>query len=152
IVILPAVAMLVFGAPTTCPMFILLFLAGLGLADFLAPRVVQTAAALMEPLERRRQEGYKSAAREKLKSRPDLLVVAITGSYGKTSTKAAVAAVLGHRWSVLASPGSYNTPMGLCKVINDMLAPNHQVLVLEMGARYPGDIQELCEIAQPHIG
>lgn len=151
-VLLPIIALSLTGASASRPVVILLFLAGLGAADFLAPRIVQAAAALREPFELRRQQGYISAAREKLKSRPDLLIIGITGSYGKTSTKAAVAAVLGHRWSVLASPGSYNTPMGLCKVINDMLTAHHQVLVLEMGARYPGDIKELCAIARPHIG
>ena len=152
VVFLPLFAGSLLGPTTSGAASILLLLTGLGAADFLAPSLVLTSSALVAPLESRYQEGYKAAAREKLKSRPDLLVVAITGSYGKTSTKGAVAAVLGHRLSVLASPGSYNTPMGLCRVINDMLRPHHQVLVLEMGARYPGDIQELCDLAQPHVG
>jgi UDP-N-acetylmuramoyl-tripeptide--D-alanyl-D-alanine ligase len=152
VVFLPLFAAWLLGAQPSGAANILLFLTGLGAADFLAPSLVLAAGSLAAPLERRYQLGYKAAAREKLKARPDLLIVAITGSYGKTSTKGAVAAVLGHRLSVLASPGSYNTPMGLCRVINDMLKPHHQVLVLEMGARYPGDIQELCDIALPHVG
>ena len=41
--------------------------------------------------------------------------------------------------------------MGICKVINNDLQAHHQVLILEMGARYPGNIAELCEIAHPNI-
>lgn len=128
------------------------FFAGLGLADLLSPLLVWVSALLLSPVESRIHDGFKDQARATIASRPDLLVVAITGSYGKTSTKGAVASVLGHRMSVLATPGSYNTPMGLCRVINTMLARQHQALVLEMGMRYPGDIQELCDLVTPHIG
>jgi UDP-N-acetylmuramoyl-tripeptide--D-alanyl-D-alanine ligase len=82
---------------------------------------------------------------------PNLKVVAITGSYGKTSTKFVIDSFLKERMNVCVTPGSYNTPMGICKVINNDLQSNHQVLILEMGARYEGNIQELCNIAQPDI-
>src|SRR5690606_37317585 len=95
--------------------------------------------------------GYIKQAQKKLKSMPDLLIIAITGSYGKTSTKFALATILSERFSVCFTPGSYNTPMGICKVINNDLQPNHQILVLEMGARYEGNIRELCDIAHPNI-
>ncbi len=127
-------------------------LGSIGLVDLLAPFTVAVAGLAMSPVEKRIQDGFKAQARARLAERPDLLVIGITGSYGKTSTKAAIASVLGHRQSVLASPGSYNTPMGLCKVINNMLKPSHQVLVLEMGARYKGDIRELCDLVTPKIG
>ena len=152
VVALPTLVALAAGTALSGPTALLLYLGGLGLADFVAPATVHVGGTIMVPVEHRIQQGFKSAARARLAARPDLLIVAITGSYGKTSTKGAVAAVLGHRWSVLASPGSYNTPMGLCKVINDMLTEHHRVLVLEMGARYPGDIQELCDLAQPGVG
>jgi len=82
---------------------------------------------------------------------PDLKVIAITGSYGKTSTKFIIDAFLKERYRVCTTPGSYNTPMGICKVINNDLETNHQVLILEMGARYTGNIKELCDIAKPDI-
>ena len=82
---------------------------------------------------------------------PHLKVVAITGSYGKTSTKFVIDTFLKERLSVCVTPGSFNTPMGICKVINNDLNANHQVLILEMGARYEGNIKELCDIAQPDI-
>lgn len=129
----------------------ILFVAGLLAADFLAPFVIYIAAFVLQPFEKAIQNGFKRAARKKLSARPDLDIIAVTGSYGKTSVKFAVETVLAHRFSVLATPGSYNTPMGVCKVVNDDLSPAHQVLILEMGIRNPGDIEELCLIAAPKI-
>lgn len=82
---------------------------------------------------------------------PHLKIIAITGSYGKTSTKFAIAAFLKERLNVCVTPGSFNTPMGICKVINNDLNARHEVLILEMGARYVGNIKELCDIAKPDI-
>lgn len=119
--------------------------------DALSALIVIVGGLVAQPLESHIQNDFKRMARERLKARNDLTVIGITGSYGKTSVKFAAAEILSQRFSVLATPGSYNTPMGICKVINNNLRPSHQFLVLEMGARYPGDIKELCEIAQPDI-
>jgi UDP-N-acetylmuramoyl-tripeptide--D-alanyl-D-alanine ligase len=124
---------------------------GVGLADLAAPLSVWLAGLILTPVERGVREGFKRAAVAKLAGRPDLTVVAITGSYGKTSVKFAIAEVLSQRFQVLATPGSFNTPMGICRVINNDLRDHHQVLVLEMGIRHPGDIKELCQIARPDI-
>ncbi len=129
----------------------LALLAGLLLADLGAPLWVLAATVLNLPVERYVQEGFKRQARATIHDRPDLLVLGITGSYGKTSTKFIVAEILRQRFNVCATPSSYNTPMGLCIVINNKLRPEHQVLVLEMGMRYSGDIAELCTIAQPDL-
>ena len=115
------------------------------------PFFMLIAGTLNKPVERRVQEGFKRQARKKLASMPHLKVVAITGSYGKTSTKFMIRDLLKERYSVCTTPGSYNTPMGICKVINDDLQSNHQILILEMGARYAGNIKELCEIATPDV-
>ncbi len=133
------------------PPGILTYLTGLLVADFFAPYVVYLAGLLSKPVEAQVQEGFKDQARRTLQARTDLTVVAITGSYGKTSTKFVIAELLGQRFNVLATPSSYNTPMGVCLVVNNKLRPSHQVLVVEMGMRYPGDIEELCEIARPDI-
>lgn len=128
-----------------------LFVSGFLAADFLAPFVVYAATMVLTPIETAIQEGFKRSARAKLSERSDLDIIAVTGSYGKTSVKFAIEEVLAHKYSVLATPGSFNTPMGVCKVVNNDLTPSHQVLVLEMGIRNPGDIEELCEIATPKI-
>ena len=109
------------------------------------------AAALMAPIERQVHQHFINEAKKKLAQMPDLTIVAITGSYGKTSTKFMIRDLLKERMSVCCTPASYNTPMGICKVINDDLDASHQVLILEMGARYEGNIDELCDIAEPDI-
>lgn len=124
---------------------------GLGVADLGAPLWVWLALQAMRPVEAMVQEGFKRKARRHLASRPELKVVAITGSYGKTSVKFILAELLRQRYEVLATPSSFNTPMGICVVINQHLKPHHQVLVLEMGMRYAGDIEELCAIARPEV-
>ena len=68
----------------------------------------------------------------------------MAGSYGKTSTKEILATILGARWSVLKPPGSYNTPMGLTRIIRERLEPTHELFVAELGDYVPGDIRFLC--------
>jgi UDP-N-acetylmuramoyl-tripeptide--D-alanyl-D-alanine ligase len=128
------------------------YLLGLLVADLGAPLWVLLGAYAMAPVERSIQNGFKRQARATLDARRDLTVIGITGSYGKTSTKFIIAELLKQKYNVLATPSSYNTPMGICLVVNEKLKPDHQVLVLEMGMRYRGDIQELCRIAPPDIG
>lgn len=127
------------------------YLLGWLLADLGAPLWVAAAGLLMRPVEARVQRGFKQAAREKLARQSDLCIVGIAGSYGKTSTKFATAEILRQRFNTLATPGSYNTPMGLCLVINNQLRPDHRVLVLEYGIRRPGDMDELLALARPQI-
>jgi len=124
---------------------------GMVVLDIFIPFFLYLSAFLMKPVEKKIQNGFKKQAREKLRSLPHLKVIAITGSYGKTSTKFLMDAFLKERVRVCVTPGSYNTPMGICKVINNDLEAHHQVLILEMGARYQGNIKELCDIAQPDI-
>lgn len=117
----------------------------------LIPFIVLFAGLLTKPVEAAIQRGFIRSAQARLASMPNLTVIGITGSYGKTSTKFALATMLKERFSVCFTPGSFNTPMGICKVINNDLQSHHQILILEMGARYPGNIAELCEIAHPNI-
>ncbi len=124
---------------------------GMALAYLFIPLFLLVAGYLMKPVETSIQNGYKRQARKKLASLPHLKIIAITGSYGKTSIKFMVRDILKERFSVCVTPGSFNTPMGICKVINNDLQAHHQILVLEMGARYAGNIAELCDIAEPDI-
>lgn len=121
------------------------------IVDIAIPVLLLLGGLVALPLETWIQNGFKRKARKKLASMPHLKVIAITGSYGKTSTKFAIAAFLKERLNVCVTPGSYNTPMGICKVINNDLNARHEILILEMGARYEGNIKELCDIAKPDI-
>lgn len=79
-------------------------------------------------------------------------VIGITGSYGKTSVKEILHTLLSTKYKTLKTPGSFNTPMGICKIIRRDLKPDYDFFVVEMGARRPGDIKELCELVNPITG
>lgn len=119
--------------------------------DILLTLFLLVAASMIYPLEQWFQYRFKKKARRKIESMTQLTVIAITGSYGKTSTKFILDSVLKERYRVCTTPGSYNTPMGICKVINQDLKSSDQILILEMGARYVGNIDELCRIASPDV-
>lgn len=78
--------------------------------------------------------------------------IAITGSYGKTSTKNILKEILSVKYKVVATPLNYNTPMGLCKTVLNELKSDTEILIVEMGARHKGDIKELCDMLKPDIG
>ncbi len=124
---------------------------GWAFGAMIVPFFILLAGLCTMPFEKLIQNGFKKQARKKLAGMPELKIIAITGSYGKTSTKFMLRDLLKERFNVCSTPGSYNTPMGICKVINNDLQSNHQILILEMGARYEGNIQELCDIAKPDI-
>lgn len=81
----------------------------------------------------------------------DVVVVGITGSNGKTTTKDFTAAVLEQRYQVHATEGNLNNHIGVPLTI---LAADDDddILIVEMGMNHPGEIAPLCEIARPHIG
>ncbi len=104
------------------------------------------------PMEKSISRNFIRQAKEKLAEKKDLIVIGITGSYGKTSVKFYLNTLLSAKYEVLATPESYNTPMGVVKTINTSLKPTHQIFLCEMGARNVGDIKELCDIVHPHHG
>jgi UDP-N-acetylmuramoyl-tripeptide--D-alanyl-D-alanine ligase len=79
------------------------------------------------------------------------LVVGITGSYGKTTTKACVAAVLDVLGPAYPTPASFNSYLGVVRAINEGLKGEHKSFVVEMGAYREGDVAELCELTRPSI-
>ncbi|WP_456451888.1 Mur ligase family protein [Hydrogenimonas sp.] len=95
-------------------------------------------------------QGFKNQAKRKLASMPDLIVVGVTASYGKTSIKNFIAQIVGREKKVYATPRSVNTLAGVMKDINESLPDDTEVYVVEMGARGPGDIKEITDFVQPH--
>lgn len=114
--------------------------------------ITLAAGYLLQPVENHINRGFFEQAKAKIDSRKDLIKIGITGSYGKTSTKFALLTILSEKYNVLASPASFNTPMGLSRIINNNLTEKHQVFIAEMGARHVGDIKELVELVHPKYG
>lgn len=116
------------------------------------PLVIALCGLLAWPVEKLISECYFRDARRKLLSNPRLIRIGITGSYGKTSVKHMVGAILSEKYPTLITPASFNTPMGVSRAIREGLTPSHQVFVGEMGARHVGDIREMCRLVHPTIG
>ncbi len=91
------------------------------------------------------------AARRKLRA-SNARVIGITGSYGKTSTKEFVSTLLAAHYRVLKTPESYNTALGIARVLLRDLRPDHDYIVVELGAYKPGEIRRLCQLVRPRIG
>lgn len=111
--------------------------------------IVPLAHIINVPMENLIRKKYIKKAKQKLSQMPDLIKIGITGSYGKTTTKHILNVMLSKKYSVCMTPHSFNTPMGLTKVILKYLKYNNQVLIAEMGARNVGDIKYLCDLIHP---
>ena len=104
------------------------------------------------PVEKGVNRHFINDAVRKLYQVPGLKIIGITGSYGKTSVKFYLKTLLEARYSVLMTPESYNTPMGIVRTIREHLQPDHEIFLCEMGARHVGDIKEICDMVHPHHG
>lgn len=117
---------------------------------YLLYAVVDLALWLLGPYERRSGATWVEKAASKIKGL-DLDIVAITGSYGKTTTKNYVAHLLSGTRRVVASPASFNNRMGLARAVNEGLTPGTEIFVAEMGTYGRGEIAELCEWIPPKV-
>jgi UDP-N-acetylmuramoyl-tripeptide--D-alanyl-D-alanine ligase len=120
------------------------------LVPLLALPIAEVALLAAHPLEEHLSKKYEVAAANKIKQ-VGPRVVAITGSCGKTSTKNYAAHLVAGRWSVLASPASFNNVLGLARAVNDRLVPGTDVFIAEMGTYGPGEIARLCRLFPPEI-
>ncbi len=115
------------------------------------PLALVGANLLLQPFEARVQRRYWREARETL-AQVNPTIIAITGSYGKTSIKHILGHILETAGPTLITPGSVNTAMGIARVIRERLQPQHRYFVVEMGAYGVGSIRRLCELTPPQIG
>ena len=124
----------------------------LGLVAGATPFTLLLANIANSPIEKAVRNYYINDAKKLLASHKRLRIIGITGSFGKTSVKYYLTALLGAKYNVLMTPESYNTPMGVVKTIRSSLRATHDIFVCEMGAKYVGDIKELCDIVHPENG
>lgn len=111
---------------------------------FIKPFFCIFSYIVMRPIEMMIQCFYIHKAQKKLK-RVGCEIIAITGSFGKTSTKDILFQILSENHHVACSPQSFNTPMGICKTILNNVNENCEFLIIEMGAKHRGDIEKLCK-------
>lgn len=110
------------------------------------------ANTVNHPIEWGVKQYYINDAKRMLRESPNLKVIGVTGSYGKTSVKFYLQTLLKDSFNVLVTPESYNTPMGVVKTVRESLKSTHEIFVCEMGARHVGDIKEICDIVHPDHG
>ncbi len=106
---------------------------------------------ILWPFDRVVKSLLAARAKKYLKKFPKLIVIGIAGSYGKTTMKQVLASIIGADKNVVAAPESYNVPVSIARFILKNVNSQTEVLILEMGEHYKGDIKELCEIAAPDI-
>jgi UDP-N-acetylmuramoyl-tripeptide--D-alanyl-D-alanine ligase len=124
------------------------FVVTLGL--FALPALTDLGMFILNPVERRMGDRWVQQASARLKA-TGAKVVAITGSYGKTTTKRYAAHLLSGSFRTVASPASFNNRMGLARAVNEHLVPGTEVFIAEMGAYGPGEIGELCSWLPPDV-
>ncbi len=116
----------------------------------LTPYFLMIAYLINEPMEEFINYHYLKIAKDKLK-RFNVIKIGITGSFGKTSVKEILKTILSQKYRVLATPESYNTPLGIALTVKK-LDTTHDIFIAEMGARQKGDIKKLTDLVKPKYG
>ncbi|MCD6410658.1 UDP-N-acetylmuramoyl-tripeptide--D-alanyl-D-alanine ligase [bacterium] len=120
-------------------------------ADILTPLFVGFFVFLFQPPTLIFQHILLEKARKKRNKLKDLIVVGITGSYGKTTTKEIISFILTHNFKVLTTEKHINAEVGIAKTILEKLN-DQEVFVVEMGAYERGKIRQVCKMVKPKIG
>jgi len=122
------------------------------LLNVLSFAILIIANILIAPVELAINRRYYNDAKRILQQNKGLIIIGITGSYGKTSTKHYLHRILSEKYNVLMTPGSFNTTLGVVRTIREHLKPYHDVFIVEMGAKQIGDIKEICDLVHPATG
>ena len=126
-------------------------IAGLMAGYALFPLNLTMGTLVVMPLDALLKRRMLAAAKRKLALFPDMKIIGITGSYGKTTMKEALAAILAEKYAVLSTPDSVNTPLGIARLVAEKLDAKTEVFIVEMGAYRKGDIAELCALVPPDV-
>ncbi len=116
----------------------------------LTPYILFIANQLVQPFENLIARYYINKSTRKLDN-SNVIKIGITGSFGKTSVKEILRTILSQKYRVLATPSSFNTPLGIALSVKQ-LDSTHDVFIAEMGARSKGDIKTLAKIVKPKYG
>ena len=120
--------------------------------DLWSPVLISLIILAFQPITVLGRNVILNKARSKRNKFEKLIVVGITGSYGKTSTKEYLAAILSEKFRVLKTKEHQNSEVGISHCILNDLKPEHEIFICEMGAYNQGGIRLLSSIARPKIG
>lgn len=121
--------------------------------EYCASHIILTLANwILKPVEKHINQRYYNEAKNILSAMPNLKIVGITGSYGKTSTKHYLYTILSEQFETVMTPGSFNTTLGVVRTVREHLKPYTEVFIVEMGAKQLGDIREICDLVNPQTG
>ncbi|MDD4531761.1 MAG: UDP-N-acetylmuramoyl-tripeptide--D-alanyl-D-alanine ligase [Candidatus Pacebacteria bacterium] len=128
------------------------FASGILAFDILTPLVVSLMVLLLQPITVFFKWRTINKAKKKREALENLLVVGITGSYGKSSTKEFLKFLLSEDFKVVSTERNENSEMGISRCILENVKEEHEIFICEMGAYNRGGIKLLCDIAKPKIG
>ncbi len=114
--------------------------------------VIFIAKIINHPIERGVYYHFKHMAQSKLNNMPNLKIIGITGSYGKTSSKNILADILNVKYNALPTPRNLNTYNGLIMTVNNNIDKFTDIFIAEMGAYVKGEIKGLCNLVHPKYG
>lgn len=120
--------------------------------DILLPKIASAIVLMVQPFFVFARNGVLDRASGKIKRLKHLKVIAITGSYGKTSTKEFLTTILSSKFNVLSTPEHKNSEIGIAQTILHNLNEKHEVFVVEMGSYNKGGIKLLCDMVRPWAG
>ena len=120
--------------------------------DLLTIVIVSIVVVFFQPLTVYIRNQTLAKARRKIKGLDNLLVIGITGSYGKSSTKEFLRVILSETFSVVSTVKNQNSEIGISECILRDVSEDHEIFICEMGAYNKGGIKLLCNIAQPKMG
>jgi UDP-N-acetylmuramoyl-tripeptide--D-alanyl-D-alanine ligase len=129
---------------------VILVLIAAGVVTALSEILLVAANVVTKPAEARIRRHYLALASARIKL-IDPVVVAVVGSFGKTSTKHILAELLQPSVNTLPTRKSFNTLMGVTRVINEDLMPENRVFVVEMDAYAPGEITAISDLVHPKV-
>ena len=121
------------------------------LLNILLPILLLINYLILIPIEKYINNKYIKKAKKIILNNPNLITIMITGSFGKTTIKNILYEIIKKDYITVTTPRSYNTDLGICKVINEYVNDSTEILILEAGAAELGDLKKICEIVKPDI-
>jgi UDP-N-acetylmuramoyl-tripeptide--D-alanyl-D-alanine ligase len=122
------------------------------LLDALVPVFILVSIILITPFSNYQKKRILQKSRHKMELMKKVKTIGITGSFGKTSTKEFLYAILSQKYKVVKTSGNNNTAMGVANTILRDVNDEFDYFICEMGAYRIGEIEEICGLAEPFAG